>query len=195
MTRKSHRQLWTDQLLNKRRGWKARGGKEMIHPRASCVLGVDPSLRSTGIAVLDAKNPRAVKLLHQDTWKLHKLPSVTACLASIQTSIQALFQRYPIDHLAIENSIYVQNVRIAQSLGAVKGVILAAATVAGIPVFEYAPLSIKRATLGYGLASKEQIANFICQSLALEKPMDFDASDAAATALCHLLGRGGKPPS
>ena len=89
--------------------------------------------------------------------------------------------------MAVEQTIYVQNFQTAQILGAVRGAVIAAAAVRGFPVFEYPPLRIKQAVVGYGRASKEQLARTVVQLLGHEKELDFDEADAAGTALCHAM--------
>ena len=63
---------------------------------------------------------------------------------------------------------------------------LLAAARAGVEVFEYSPLEIKSALVGYGRAEKEQVQEMVRLLLRLKKhPRPLDASDALATAICH----------
>ena len=79
------------------------------------------------------------------------------------------------------------NAKSALKLGQVRGVALLAAALAGKPVAEYAPLSIKSAVVGYGLAQKEQVQFMVKRLLRLEGAFDSpDAADALAVAICHL---------
>ena len=64
---------------------------------------------------------------------------------------------------------------------------LSAVSIKSIPVFEYAPLRVKQAVVGFGRASKEQMSKTLAQMLRLEQPLPFDQSDALGLALCHVL--------
>jgi crossover junction endodeoxyribonuclease RuvC len=65
--------------------------------------------------------------------------------------------------------------------------VISAAAVQGIPVFEYPPLRVKQAVVGYGRASKEQVARTVAQLLTSGEELDFDEADAAGVALCHAM--------
>ena len=73
-----------------------------------------------------------------------------------------------------------------RTAGAARGAAIAAAAVLEKPVFEYPPLRIKQAVVGYGRASKHQVAQTVKQLLALGDTLAFDEADAAGVALCHV---------
>jgi crossover junction endodeoxyribonuclease RuvC len=72
-------------------------------------------------------------------------------------------------------------------MGAARGAAIAAAAMQDIPVFEYAPLRIKQAVVGFGRASKEQVAKTVRAHLNSTELLDFDEADATAVALCHAM--------
>ncbi|MCG6553969.1 MAG: crossover junction endodeoxyribonuclease RuvC, partial [Candidatus Magnetominusculus sp. LBB02] len=78
------------------------------------------------------------------------------------------------------------NVKAALSLGHARGVALLSASMAGLPVFEYTPLEVKKALTGYGRAEKAQVMAMIKAILNINAPMSPDSSDALALALTHL---------
>jgi crossover junction endodeoxyribonuclease RuvC len=86
----------------------------------------------------------------------------------------------------------VQNFQTAQILGAARGAAIAAASMRGLPVFEYAPLRIKQAIVGAGRASKEQVARTLQSITGTDLTSCLDESDAAAVALCHAYTWRGK---
>jgi crossover junction endodeoxyribonuclease RuvC len=88
-------------------------------------------------------------------------------------------------HVALEQTIYVQNFQTAQILGAARGAAIAAAALQGLPVFEYAPMRVKQAVAGTGRASKEQVARTVRALLRHAATLPLDESDAAGVALCH----------
>lgn len=88
---------------------------------------------------------------------------------------------------AVEKLFFQRNVRTALSVGQARGVILLALAEARLPVFEYTPLEVKQAVVGYGGADKNQVQQMVRALLSLnEIPQPDDAADALAIAICHL---------
>lgn len=187
MARKSTRKLWTEHIA---RG----GGRSAAIVRAmplktvqfeGLVLGIDPSLRGSGFAVLDYTPHSPVRVLETTTLKLKSDISQIECLGAISHQVEDFIDQHKIRHVAIEQTIYVQNFQTAQILGAARGAAIAAASMRGLPVFEYAPLRIKQAIVGAGRASKEQVARTLQSITGADLTSRLDESDAAAVALCH----------
>ena len=86
---------------------------------------------------------------------------------------------------SIEETIYVQNFRTAQAMGASRGAALSVLARLGLSVEEYAPKRIKMAVTGHGSATKEQVGRMVRSVLGLNHDLPLDESDAAAAALCH----------
>ena len=150
------------------------------------VLGIDPSLRGTGLSVLSIDRGEP-KLLFSTTLRNPQSLSFFDCLKNIIQGVQSALSQYPIDVAAIEQTIYVQNFQTAQTLGMVRGAILAVLVQRDLPIAEYSPLRVKQAVLGYGRASKQQIAKTLQQMLSLEESLPLDESDATAVALCRAF--------
>ena len=198
MSRKSSRSQWTAHLSRKA-GTKVRSqiesqGQETRLPGQGnafrgVVLGIDPSLRGSGFAVLaiPGQGNRPGSLLHSRILRLKPSLSLADCLGNIAGTVGELLARYPIDHVALEQTIYVQNFQTAQILGAARGAAIAAAALEKKPVFEYAPLRIKQAVVGFGRASKEQVAKTVEQLLGMPPLDSLDETDAVGVALCHAL--------
>ena len=186
---KSSRQLWANYV--KRGGTaKVASGQTVLNTPSQfkgVILGVDPSLRGSGFAVLDYANGDAIRLIEASTLKLKPSISQMECLAAIGNQVEDLINQHSIDHVAIEETIYVQNFQTAQILGAARGAAITVASMRGLPVFEYAPLRIKQAVSGTGKASKEQIARTVLSLTGHDVGKKYDASDAAAVALCHAF--------
>ncbi len=149
------------------------------------VLGIDASLRNTGVAILDANNgkPRA---LYYGT--IHNRATLTSssCLVAIRDRLAELIREHEPESCALESVIYVQSYRTAIQLGAARGAAILAAAEKGLPVFEYAPKRIKQATVGQGGAAKNQVAFMVRALLGLTETPDADAADALAIGLTHL---------
>jgi crossover junction endodeoxyribonuclease RuvC len=148
------------------------------------ILGIDPSLRSTGFGLVEANDHQFTAVCHGRISNPPRLlPS--RCLVRIGDAILRLMDKHRPDVMAVEGLVYVQNTRIAFTLGEVRGVIIAAAAKNGIPVYEYAPRKVKQSVTGLGGAGKSQVAGMIKAMLALPEAPQADAADALALALCH----------
>lgn len=151
------------------------------------ILGIDPSLRGTGLAVLSFENGEPHSIDFHTTVRLPAKATMPDCLGAIYAAVADCIQRFPVVHAAIEQTIYVQNFQTAQVLGAARGAAIAAASVAGVPVYEYAPLRMKQAVVGFGRATKQQVARTLMQRLRCKEELPSDEADAAGIALCHAL--------
>ncbi len=108
-------------------------------------------------------------------------------LRTIFERLSAIIQEHHPDQVAIEEVFYAVNVKSALKLGQARGVAMLAAASQGLPVTEYAPLSIKSAVVGYGKAEKEQVQLMVARLLRLgDIPQPADAADALAIAICDL---------
>ena len=154
------------------------------------VFGIDCGTEFTGYGVVEmdhgARNP---KLLHLGAGaiKLNKKETTPQRLAQVYAELIALITLHEPNVIAIEEVFFSANAKSALKLGQVRGVAMLAAATCSTPVVEYAPLSIKSAVVGYGLAAKEQVQFMVTRLLELEEtPKSPDAADALAIAICHI---------
>lgn len=148
------------------------------------ILGIDPSLRSTGFGVIDAAGNTFTAISHGEIKNpAELLPS--RCLVKIGDAITQLIDQHRPDVMAIEGLVYVQNTKIAFTLGQVRGVIIASAARYGLEIYEYAPRQVKRSVTGLGAAGKSQVANMVKAQLGLPEAPPADAADALAIAISH----------
>ena len=165
--------------------------------RAQRILGVDTSLRSTGVGIIDAAGSNH----HAVAWSVVKNPASrphTGCLAHLFNELQQLIQAHRPQAAAVEGVFFSKNVRTAVTLGQARGVVLAVCALEKVPVYEYAPRSVKQAVVGNGNAHKEQVIRMVQLLLGMAETPPEDAADALALAICHVhqsrLGlTGGKP--
>jgi len=195
MARKSSRALWTAHLKggarvtsSARQSPRTKKVAEKNSQRGvrGIILGIDPSLRGTGLAVIDSRT-EPYQLLDSTTVKLSPKYSAIECLGKIAEAVEKMTRQFKIDQAAIEETIYVQNFRTAQAMGASRGAALSILARLNIEVKEYAPKRIKLAVTGHGSASKEQVGKMIKSILNLRSELPLDESDAAAIALCHAF--------
>ena len=183
---KSSRKLWAQHLEGKTSRSTVIDPQSLLRktPYKGRILGVDPSLRGTGLAVLECEG-QSYKLLHSETLTLKPKVDSIECLGLIHQAVANLLDLWKPRHLSCEATIYVQNFKTAQIMGAARGAALSASAIRGVPVFEYAPLRVKQAVVGFGRASKEQMSQTLAQMLHLPKALPYDESDALGLALCH----------
>jgi crossover junction endodeoxyribonuclease RuvC len=152
------------------------------------VLGVDPGTAVTGYGVVQRGERGAPQLLECGVIRTRARDPLPLRLRDIHEGIADVIARHRPDAVAVEGVFYARNVRTTVVLGHARGVILLAAALAGLPVHEFPPAEIKKAVVGTGAASKQQVQFMVAQLLRLRRPpQPADASDAVAAALCALL--------
>ena len=148
------------------------------------ILGIDTSLRSTGVGIIEARgsNMRAVAY-----GRIRNKPSVphSACLENIFTTISSLIGEHAPDCAAIEGAFFAKNVRTSMVLGQARGAAITACAVKMIEVTEHSPRKVKASIVGSGSAQKDQVAKMVMRLLNLNEQPQEDAADALAIAICH----------
>lgn len=188
MAKKGARDLWADKLAGKPVNSGVGVPISLIKKKyVGTILGIDPSLRGSGFAVVEFSSNGRTVLLRSETLKQKPVVSMAQCLGNICSRVLEILDTYAIDVVALEKTIYVQNFQTAQILGAARGAAIAAASMRGKEVFEYAPLRVKQAVVGHGRASKEQVAKTIRGMLGHGALLELDESDAAAVAMTHAF--------
>ena len=151
------------------------------------ILGIDPGTTIMGYGILKVIGNKT-ELLAMGVLDLKKYKDHYSKLKRIFARTLSLIDEFHPDHLAIEAPFFGKNVQSMLKLGRGQGVIMAAALLHGIPIFEYAPLLVKQAITGMGRASKEQVAYFLQKVYHLnELEKSLDATDAVAVAICHFI--------
>ena len=156
------------------------------------ILGVDPSLRSTGYGVIEVTGNSLTFVVAGEIRNPAALRA-SLCLVKIGSTItEVIHQTHP-TVAAIEGLVYVQNTQVAFTLGQVRGVIIASAAQAGLEIFEYAPRKVKQAVTGSGGSGKSQVAHMVKALLGMSTLPTPDAADALALAItraqsCQGLG-------
>ena len=154
------------------------------------VLGIDASLRGTGLAVIELQGSRAAAR----HWEVVEMPAQaphSECLKAIRERIDAALAAHRPGAAAMEGGFFCKNAKVALVLGEVRGVAIACCAAAGVPVFEYSPRRAKQNVTGWGAAPKEQVAKMVKSVLGLAETPPADATDAMALALCHAQSSRG----
>lgn len=155
------------------------------------VLGIDPSSTSTGYGLIEEVRQRQYRYLDCGCIRPGAGLAFEDRLVFIYDHLTQLLTRCTPDAVAVESTFFGKDADAAAKLGQARGVILLAARKAGHPVSHYPPAEVKKAVVGHGRATKEQVRYMVCRLLALkELPRPLDASDALAIALCHCFQPG-----
>jgi crossover junction endodeoxyribonuclease RuvC len=166
------------------------------------VLGIDPGTATTGFGVVsdeppaDGRGPRSpalgrgqLRLVECGVIRTRAREPLAVRLQDIHAGVGELIARHLPDVLAVEDVFYSRNVRTTLALGHARGVVLLAGVEAGLPIREYPPAEIKKAVVGTGSATKEQVQYMITRLLRLRSaPQPADAADGVATAITCVLG-------
>ncbi|MBQ6894692.1 MAG: crossover junction endodeoxyribonuclease RuvC [Clostridia bacterium] len=149
------------------------------------ILGIDPGFAIVGVGIIEYKgNKFRVIDYFAITTKAHT--PIEQRLKIIYDSINETIEKYKPDYVAVEELFFNNNAKTAIAVGQARGVILLSAVNAGVPFFEYTPLQVKQAVVGYGRADKGQVQQMIKAILSLSSvPKPDDVADALAIAVCH----------
>lgn len=149
------------------------------------VLGLDPGTATTGYGVIDGEGDGLRMLTYGAIITPPDMP-MPERLRLIYLAATELINAQQAGAVAVEKLFFNRNVTTALSVGQARGVLLLAAANAGIAVYEYTPLEVKQALVGYGRATKPQVQQMVKMVLGLDfTPHPDDAADALAVAVCH----------
>jgi len=148
------------------------------------ILGIDPGSLATGIGIIDAQGDR-IKYVHHQTIRSHSKDAFPERLRNIFTSVHEIVTAYQPSQIAIEQVFMHKNADSALKLGQARAAAMSATFQAEIPVHEYSAKLIKQAVVGKGAAAKKQVQHMVGFLLNFTDPIQEDAADALAVAICH----------
>lgn len=152
------------------------------------VLGIDPGTANTGYGVVKGDGLGLVSLVECGVIRTKARDPLPARLHEIYEGVSELIARHRPDALSVEDVFYAKNVRTTVVLGHARGVVLLAGQQAGVDVHEIPPAEIKKAVVGTGAATKEQVQYMLTRLLKLKSvPQPSDAADGVAAALACLM--------
>ena len=160
------------------------------------ILGIDPGLATVGFSIVDVEKSK-MRLVTCGVISTPEHTSLSSRLDRIFEDMNDLISSFSPDVMSIEELFFNTNITTGIAVAHARGVILLSAYRAGVQVFEYTPLQVKQAVVGYGRAEKNQVIDMVRRILALPAaPKPDDAADAVALAICHarsstsLLSKG-----
>ncbi len=149
------------------------------------IMGIDPGYALVGLGVIEYAGNRYTPVKYG---KIETFPKeeMSNRLETIFREMQVWLAETKPDVVSIEQLFFNTNTTTAIAVAQARGVILLACQLAGVAVFEYTPLQVKQAVVGYGKAEKMQVQKMVKTLLNLEKvPKPDDVADALAVAICH----------
>lgn len=149
------------------------------------ILGIDPGYAIVGYGAIEYMRGRFRVLGYGAITTEAGIP-VPKRLEIIHNELKDVIARYHPDEIAVEELFFNSNHTTAITVAEARGVILLTAQQMGVKLFEYTPLQVKSAVVGYGKAEKKQVIAMTNSILGLEKgPRLDDTADALAIAVCH----------
>ncbi|MGI6538031.1 MAG: crossover junction endodeoxyribonuclease RuvC [Caldicoprobacterales bacterium] len=166
------------------------------------IMGIDPGLATMGYGIIESRGNK-IKALDYGVVTTPADMEFSRRLLHIFNSVEKLIQDYSPQAVVYEELFFNKNVKTALIIGHARGAAVLAGARQSIDLFEYTPLQVKQAVVGYGRADKNQVQSMVKLLLGLrEIPKPDDAADALAVAICHLhshqygrkLGVSGQDP-
>ena len=152
------------------------------------ILGIDPGTAITGYGVVAKESGGAVSLVECGVVRTSSGEVLAVRIREIYEAVSTLITRHTPSVVVVEDVFLGKNVQSALKLGHARGAILLAAALGDIPIAEYSPREIKKAVVGNGNATKDQVGFMVQQQLRLKSPPSpADAADGVAAALCYCV--------
>ena len=149
------------------------------------ILGIDPGIAIVGCGLIEADRGRTQLLNYGAITTPAGLP-LARRLVQIEQDMKALIAQLKPDAIAVEELFFSNNITTGIAVAHGRGIILCTAEKSGVPLYEYTPMQVKQAVVGYGSADKHQVMEMTRRILHMEKvAQPDDAADALAIALCH----------
>lgn len=149
------------------------------------ILGVDPGIAILGFGLVRYEAGRFA-VTGYGAIKTDAGVSISGRLTRIYDELTDIIEKYKPDAIAVEELFFNKNIKTALTVGHARGVAVLAGAKSNVPVYEYTPLQVKQAVVGYGRAEKRQMQQMVKILLNLrEVPKPDDVADALAVAICH----------
>ena len=153
------------------------------------ILGIDPGIGTVGFGVVDAEKGRTAYVACGVISTPPNTP-LSPRLDMIYNDLNELIVTFAPDAISVEELFFSKNITTGIAVAHGRGVILLSAYRSGVPVFEYTPMQVKQAVVGYGGAKKAQVIYMVQKLLGMQTPpRPDDAADALALAICHARSR------
>lgn len=155
------------------------------------ILGIDPGSIFCGYGFIKTPDNRGLPgrcgpvYLASGRIALPARKPLHSRLRELYETLAGVIAEYSPDEIVIEKMFFAKGIKAALSLGHARGVVLVAAAMTDLAIYEYSALEVKKAVVGYGRADKNQVQEMVRAILAIRRPLSPDSADALALAVCH----------
>ena len=150
------------------------------------ILGIDPGIATMGYGVVDKDKNGNCRAIDYGVVVTPKEETLPVRLAILEEGVNKIIDRFAPEEVALEELFFTKNITTGIAVAQARGVTLLACVKKCGRLYEYTPMQIKQAVVGYGLADKKQVMDMTRRILKLKAvPRPDDAADALAIALCH----------
>lgn len=149
------------------------------------VMGIDPGSLVTGYGIIRINNLQ-LEYIDSGCIRMDSNKKIAPRLKQIHDGIAELIAQYQPNEAAIEEVFMANNASSAIKLGQARGAAITTLMRFNIEPAEYSAREVKKAIVGYGAASKEQMQLMVKTLLKLPGIPAEDAADALAIAICHV---------
>lgn len=156
------------------------------------VLGIDPGSINCGYGLIRKIVPShhnymspSLRYIASGRISMQVSKPLHERLKELYASLMDVISEYNPDEIAIEKIFFAKGIKAALSLGHTRGVVLLAASLTGLSIYEYSALEVKKAVVGYGRANKNQVQKMVREILNIKHSLSPDSADALALAICH----------
>ncbi|HWQ30378.1 MAG TPA: crossover junction endodeoxyribonuclease RuvC [Negativicutes bacterium] len=149
------------------------------------ILGIDPGIAIMGYGVVKYEANKFT-VIDYGAVTTNAGTMMSRRLTLLYDGVTDIIEKYKPDAFAVEELFFNKNIKTALTVGHARGVAVLAGAKAGVKIYEYTPLQVKQAVVGYGRADKSQVQQMVKVLLNLrEIPKPDDVADALAVAICH----------
>ena len=149
------------------------------------ILGIDPGFAITGYSIIDYEGNK-FKLIDSGAITTKAGESFPYRLAKIYDDLSIIIDQYKPEAMSVEELFFNQNIKTGINVAQARGIVLTVGYKKGVPTFEYTPLQVKQAVVGYGRADKMQVQRMVKAILKVDTlPKLDDITDSMAIAICH----------
>jgi crossover junction endodeoxyribonuclease RuvC len=149
------------------------------------IMGIDPGFAITGYGIVKYEGNKFSPVEYGAVVTKAAVPFAERLL-QIDEKLSDIIEKYRPEAISVEELFFNKNIKTAITAAHGRGIALAAAARSGAEVFEYTPLQVKQAVVGYGRADKAQVQQMVKVILNLPCiPKPDDVADALAIAVCH----------
>ena len=158
-----------------------------MNKKGYTILGIDPGSIKTGFGLIKAHSNNVIEHIDNGLIAPPKDMPFKDRVAFIFNGVAETVKEFQPDCIALEDIFMSVNAQSALKLGHIRGAVMSAAVLNGIPLFEYSPTRVKQSVTGQGRAQKNQIQEMVRILLKLREVPQEDAADALAVALTHAF--------